>query len=120
VLGYELAKTIHFISIIGIFISTGYTFASSQDDKSKAKKIADICQPVFGILIFVSAWELVSALNLHQNFPIWGKIKFSLWLLMAILGIVASKKKSSSKFLLGVIFILGCAASVVAVFKPGL
>lgn len=117
-LGYEMAKSIHFISIIGVFVSTGYSFASSSDLNSKAKKIADICQPLFGILIFASAWELVSALRLHENFPIWGKIKFSLWLLMAILGIIASKKKSSSKRLLGAIFILGCLASFIAVYKP--
>lgn len=118
-LGYEMAKTVHFFSILGIFISTGYSFAL-MNDESKAKKIADNLQAIFGVLIFASAFWLVSVLELHSNFPLWGKMKTAIWLLLTILGILSTKKKYASRGLFVVIFILGFLAIAIAVFKPEL
>lgn len=116
-LGYEMAKTVHLISIFGIFISTGYSFAL-MNNESKAKKIADNLQAFFGILIFASAVWLASVLDLNSNFPLWGKVKTVIWLLLTILGILSTKKKYASRGLFGVIFILGFLAIAIAVFKP--
>lgn len=116
-LGYEMAKTVHFISILGVFIATGYSFAFMQSE-SRAKKVADSLQAVFGILIFVSAFWLASVLDLNANFPLWGKIKTVLWLLLTILGILSTKKKYASRGLFTVIFFLGFLAIAIAVFKP--
>ena len=118
-LGYEMAKTVHLFSILGVFISTGYSFAL-MNGESKAKKIADNLQAVFGILIFASAVWLASVLDLNSNFPLWGKVKTVIWLLLIILGIFSTKKKYASRGLFGVIFILGFLAVAVAVFKPEL
>lgn len=112
-----MAKTVHFISILGVFLATGYSFALMKEE-SRAKKIADNLQAVFGILIFATAFWLASVLDLNSNFPIWGKIKTVLWLLLTILGILSTKKKFASKGLFGVIFLLGLIACGVAVFKP--
>lgn len=116
-MGYEMAKTIHLISIVGVFIATGYSFALMNED-NRTKKIADGLQAFFGILIFATAFWLVEVLGLHSNFPIWGKIKTALWLVLVILGILSTKKKFASKGLFGAIFILGTIATAVAVFKP--
>lgn len=115
--GYEMAKIVHFASIIGVFIATGYSFALMESD-CKTKKIADRLQAVFGILIFASALWLVAVLDLNSNFPLWGKIKTFIWLLLTILGIFSTKKKYASKGLFAVIFILGILAATVGVFKP--
>lgn len=117
--GYEMAKTVHFVSILGVFVTTGYSFAL-MNVEGKAKKIADNLQAVFGILIFGSAFWLASVLDLHSNFPLWGKVKTVLWLLLTILGILSTKKKYASRGLFGVIFIIGLLAIAVAVFKPGI
>lgn len=116
-LGYEMAKTVHFVSILGVFIATGYSFAL-MNSESKAKKIADNLQAVFGIFILVSAFWLASVLDLNSNFPLWGKLKTVLWLLLTILGILSTKKKYASSGLFAVIFMLGVLAIGIAVLKP--
>ena len=118
-LGYEMAKTVHFVSILGVFIATGYSFAL-MNGESKAKKIADNLQAIFGLLIFGSAFWLASVLDLNSNFPLWGKVKTVIWLILTILGILSTKKKYASRGLFGVIFILAFLAVAIAVFKPEL
>lgn len=108
-LSYEWAKTLHFVSIIGLFLSTGLSYRTSR-------KTAMLFQTLFWVLVFASAWELVSVLELHKNFPLWGKIKTLLWILFGVLGVLVMKRKSM--VLYSLMFIAGSVAVMMAVLKP--
>lgn len=119
-MNYELYKTVHYISILTLLVSLilMILFTSLGDKFQAAKKKAFALHGISWLVLFASAFGLVSATGLHENFPVWGKIKTTIWLLLGLIPLVIKRKPQLSYVNAVVIFGLFSAAIYLAVYKP--
>lgn len=115
-MSYEFYKTIHFLSIFSLIASLILALVCYRT-KTYLRPIM-IIHGLSWIIVFASSFGLVSALGLHENFPVWGKIKTVLWVLLGIIPFLIKRKPELGRLNLVLISLIASFAIYLAVYKP--
>ncbi|MCY4644080.1 MAG: SirB2 family protein [Bacteriovoracales bacterium] len=119
---YEFYKTVHFFFIILFAATIGFSFASPSPPKWTKILIG-----LMSLLIFVAGMGLMARVGVSHGgpWPKWLLIKIGLWLVLAILAPVLSKRlggapvNSSCRYrAFWVLMILFLFLVVLAVYQP--
>jgi len=113
-MSYEFYKILHYLSIMVLVLCMGLAFWS--DRKSK---LASISSGVSSLLLLTAGMVLLARLYPGVAWPLWAKAKIGIWLAIAILLPVLSKRLVNHRgkafgFLLCLFFV----AVYLAVMKP--
>lgn len=118
---YSLFKILHLLSIVALGVSFGVLLCGLwQGSKNSLRKWGFIGHGVSWLMVFITAYGLVGALNMHLNFPGWAKAKTLIFVLLGIYVFVA--KKTPRFIALHTTIILGlCTLAIsLAVMKPNI
>lgn len=116
---YLIYKTLHLISIAALVVSLGFVIAGCWfEGKNKFRKWGFIGHGVSWLLVIITAFQLVSVMGLHVNFPDWAKLKTLCWLILGVIVFSIRKKPKLVGFHYGIIFVLSSVAIGLAVLKP--
>lgn len=119
-MNYEFYKTIHYISLAGLVVSLILIiFTQSQKDTYKnQRKTFFIFHGLSWLLLFISAFGLVSALDLHANFPNWARAKTLIWILLGFSPLLFKKLSRFTVMNTFIVSLLMSIAIYLAVYKP--
>ncbi|AHI05713.1 hypothetical protein BDW_06035 [Bdellovibrio bacteriovorus W] len=117
---YLFFKTAHIISIVFLLLSFVFILfsRSTVEVKPKVRKYSFMLHGVAWLLVFITAFGLVSSLGLGKEFPGWAKMKTYIWIFLGIGAIFLAKKPQWNKWVLPLLMLAGCGAIWLAVYKP--
>lgn len=115
-MSYQIYKALHFLALITIVFSLAINTVLPTPNRS-----IKILGMTASLILFVAGMGLFARLGFSHGgaWPLWFKLKISLWCLLAIGTPIAMKRAPQRRpqIFAGSLFLLTCAVCV-AVFKP--
>ena len=119
-MSYEFLKTVHFISLMFLFFSLIFIIIllKSEANLKSYKRLIYAVHGLSWIILFASAFGLVSVTGIEKDFPTWAKIKTSIWILLGISPVLFKKLPLQPYIYATTTVILISSAIYLAVYKP--
>ena len=119
IMSYEFYKILHLIGVILVFLSFGGLIVRgfAGDENPGVRRLGAITNGVGLLLILVGGFGIVAKLRL--GFPAWVVGKMIIWLVLGGMIAMINRFPKKGHVLWWVTALLGAAAVVLAVVKPG-
>lgn len=118
-ISHEVYEFLHISLVLLFFFGLTLSFFCSSEKCSKRPKIL---AGVASLLIFVAGMGMMARLGIGhgESWPLWIKIKMTVWALLAIGGPLLAKRVQHKKGLaFSGLFLLFLIAIYAAIFQPG-
>ena len=115
---FRLFKIIHLVGIFMVLVSLGGLIVLGVVEDSRWRKLAGITNGIGLVMVFIGGFGLLGLLQLGWPWPGWILFKILIWLLFAVMMVLARRVPQSGKYLWwGSVLLAGVAASL-ANLKP--
>ena len=114
-MSYEVYKLIHLVSIFVFFGALGASVVGGRYGLHEK-----ITTGVTSFLIFLGGMGLMARIGVGHgaSWPIWLKVKFVIWLALAVLAPILAKRIGRSVLVFYVMVVLAALAAYMAINKP--
>lgn len=115
---YSFFMILHFIGVFMVLVSLGGLIVLGVVEDSRWRKLAAITNGVGLVVIFVGGFGLLGMLQLGWPWPGWILAKMLIWLIFAVLMVLAKRASRLGSALWWGSVILAAVAAALANLKP--
>ncbi len=115
-MSYSLFKILHLIGVFMVLVSLGGLIVLGVVEDSRWRKLAGITNGIGLVVVFIGGFGLLGLLQL--GWPGWIFVKILIWLLFAVMMVLARRVPQSGKYLWWGSLLLAGIAAYLANFKP--
>lgn len=114
-MSYEVYKVMHIVTLFLFFAGMGSIFLGGANSR-----VVKIMTGVSSLLILVGGMGLIARIGIKHGeaWPKWLLAKVAIWLLLAVLVPVLGKRIGKCSPLFFILWGLGVAAAIIAVYQP--
>ena len=115
-MSYAFFKILHLIGIFMVLVSLGGLIVLGVVEDSRWRKLAGMTNGIGLVVVFIGGFGLLGLLQL--GWPGWILVKILIWLLFAVMMVLARRVPQSAKYLWWGSFLLAGFAASLANLKP--
>ncbi len=115
-MSYSLFKILHLIGVFMVLVSLEGLIVLGVVEDSRWRKLAGMTNGIGLVVVFIGGFGLLGLLQL--GWPGWIFVKILIWLLFAVMMVLARRVPQSGKYLWWGSLLLAGIAAYLANFKP--
>ena len=117
-MSYAFFKILHFIGIFMVLVSLGGLIVLGVVQDSRWRKLAAMTNGIGLVVVFIGGFGLLGLLQLSWPWPGWILFKILIWLLFAVLMVLAKRASRLGTSLWWGSLLLAAIAAALANLKP--
>ena len=115
-MSYAFFMILHLFGVFMVLMSLGGLIVLGVVEDSQWRKLAAMTNGIGLVVVFIGGFGLLGMLQL--GWPGWILVKIGIWLLFAVMMVLAKRLPQSGKYLWGGALLLAGFAAYLATLKP--